>query len=189
MVKFSCWPRRWSSQLGQHGVRIPVVRIQRRIAQAFGFLAVAVHADHQRFQVFAQFGGGGHRMHAHRVVRGVAELVVGVELALAVQVVFRRLVTNDTEPPRPGVPAPAGRRAGTDAHFAEGLRVEVVAADAEAVQRGAVRFRRGVRQRDAVQSMLTRLPSTPRMLMPVLPEPSQMLPPPLAAAGTLISGE
>jgi hypothetical protein len=35
---------------------------------------------------------------------------------------------------------------------------------------------------------LTRLPSTPRMLMPVLPG-YPTLPPPLAAAGTLISGE
>eukprot|EP01032_Pedospumella_encystans_P017329 gene17329-19750_t len=46
---------------------------------------------------------------------------------------------------------PCRRGAGADAHLAEGFRVEVVAADAEAVQGIAVRLGRRVRQRDAVQ--------------------------------------
>jgi hypothetical protein len=138
-------------QFGQHGVRIPVVRIHRHGAQAFRVFTAAMHGNNQRLQVRIDLGGGGDRVHAAGTVRGVAEFVVGVQLAGAVQIVFRRLGDERYRAAQAWRTRAARAGAGTDSHFAESLRIEIVAADAEGVIGRTVRLAGGVRQRDAIQ--------------------------------------
>ncbi len=138
-------------QLGQQGVRMPVIGIGRRGAATIRLFAIAVHVDGQALQRGAERGRARQRVCIAAVGGGAAIFIGDIVILPLAQVILGRLGDEGHAATQARTGAAGGRRARIDAHFAEGFWIEIVTARAEGVEGRAVRFGRRVGQRDAIE--------------------------------------